>query len=192
MQTRFRTQDWTFALRVADTLLARFEDWKVGGFWFTSHDHEKLFHRTKPGRDQATPSGNGVAAQALVVLGHLANEPRYLDAAERAVRTFADALARDPSGMTSLLTALEDLEAPPATVLLDGSIPAAREWQERLEQRFRPTVRVLSVAGIDPLPEALRKGTRRSTGVVAWLCRGTECLPPITVFDALASALEER
>ena len=43
-----------------------------GGFFFTSHDHERLFHRTKPGHDNATPSGNGVAAGALIVLGHLA------------------------------------------------------------------------------------------------------------------------
>ena len=89
MQVRFRREDFDWARELADALLARFEDRERGGFFFTSHDHEKLFHRTKPGHDNATPSGNGVAAQALIALGHLAAEPRYVDAAERTVRLFA-------------------------------------------------------------------------------------------------------
>ena len=63
MQTRFRAQDWSLATRVADALLDQFEDWKSGAFWFTSHQHEKLFHRSKPGHDNATPSGNGICIQ---------------------------------------------------------------------------------------------------------------------------------
>ena len=72
MQVRFRREDYDWACALADALLARFEDHERGGFFFTSHDHEKLFHRTKPGHDNATPSGNGIAAQALIALGHLA------------------------------------------------------------------------------------------------------------------------
>jgi len=89
MQTRFRRQDYDLAVRVADVLLDRFEDRERGGFWFTSHDHERLFHRTKPAHDNATPSGNGIAAQALIALGHLAAQPRYVEAAERTVKVFA-------------------------------------------------------------------------------------------------------
>ena len=91
-----------------------------GGFFFTSHDHERLFHRTKPGHDNATPSGNGVAAAALIALGHLCAEPRYVEAAERALRLFAPALAHSPGGYASLLAALEEARVPPTTVLLAG------------------------------------------------------------------------
>src|SRR5437763_616410 len=143
MQTRFRRQDFDLARALADALLTRFEDRKNGGFWFTSHDHEKLFHRTKPGRDGATPSGNGVAAQALIVLGHLANDSRYLDAAERTVRLFAPTLAQAPSGYATLLTALEDLEAPPTSVLLAGDTHDADAWHAALERQYRPNVRAL-------------------------------------------------
>src|SRR6185369_16903443 len=80
MQTRFRAEDYAWARELADALLDEFEDPAHGGFFFTSHDHERLFHRTKPGHDNATPSGNGVAACALIALGHLAAEPRYVDA----------------------------------------------------------------------------------------------------------------
>ncbi|HEY2815513.1 MAG TPA: thioredoxin domain-containing protein [Casimicrobiaceae bacterium] len=179
MQTRFRRQDFELARALADALLARFEDRKNGGFWFTSHDHEKLFHRTKPGRDGATPSGNGLAAQALIVLGHLANEARYLDAAERTVRLFAPTLAQAPSGFSSLLTALEDLEAPPTSVLLAGDAHDAHAWHEALERQYRPNVHVFDLSALDWPPPALVKGKKPERGAVAWVCKGTACLPPI-------------
>jgi len=179
LQTRFRRQDFDLARALADALLARFEDRKNGGFWFTSHDHEKLFHRTKPGRDGATPSGNGIAAQALIVLGHLANDARYLDAAERTVRLFAPTLAQAPSGYSSLLTALEDLKAPPTSVLLAGDTHDAHAWHEALERHYRPNVRVFDLTALDWPPPALVKGRKPERGAVAWVCQGTACLPPI-------------
>ena len=190
MQARFRPQDWLLAGEIADALLERFEDRERGGFWFTSHDHERLFHRHKPGHDNATPSGNGVAASALVSLGHLMNEPRYLDAAERVVRLFAPTLTDAPGGRASLLTALEDLEAPPTTVLLRGDPRESHEWQRALERVYRPTVRVLDVAGVRPLPAALDKGAAPAHGATAWICRGTTCLPPIRTLHELLHAVD--
>ena len=189
MQMWFRRQDFELACALADALLSRFEDRKKGGFWFTSHDHEKLFHRTKPGRDGATPSGNGVAAQALIVLGHLANEARYLEAAERTVRVFAPALAEAPSGYSTLLTALEDLEAPPTSVLLAGDAQEARAWQQTLERRYRPNVRVFNLTSVDWPPPALVKGNKPQHGAVAWVCKGTTCLPPIASVADVERAL---
>ena len=68
LQAEFRGADMAFAVQLADALLARFEDRQNGGFFFTSHDHETLIQRNKTGQDNATPSGNGIAAQALLRL----------------------------------------------------------------------------------------------------------------------------
>ena len=133
LQTRFRLEDFAWARELADALLANFEDREQGGFFFTSHDHEKLFHRTKPGPDNATPSGNGVAACALIAYGHLAAEPRYVAAAERCVALFAPMLADSPGGCSTLLGALADLQVPPTVVLIDGAAGEALEWQRALE-----------------------------------------------------------
>jgi uncharacterized protein YyaL (SSP411 family) len=189
MQTRFRVEDYAWAMKLADALLARFEDAERGGFFFTSHDHEELFHRTKPGPDNATPSGNGVAACALIALGHLASEPRYLDAAERCARLFAPMLAESPGGCSTLLAALADLESPPAAIIIDGDVVAARAWQQALEARYRPSLRVFNIAGVANAPPALSKGPRPATGAVAWVCRGTQCLPPIDSLAELANIL---
>src|SRR5205814_6709492 len=128
MQTSFRRQDLEWAIEIADSLLARFEDPAGGGFFFTSHDHEALIHRPKPGHDNATPAGNGIAAQALTTLGHWRSEPRYLDAAERTVRAFARELGREPTGFASLLIALDGCATPPMTVLLRGDATTCAAW----------------------------------------------------------------
>jgi uncharacterized protein YyaL (SSP411 family) len=182
LQTRFRLEDYAWARELADVLLAAFEDRAHGGFWFTSHDHERLFHRTKPGHDNATPSGNGIAARALVALGHLAGEPRYVEAAERAVRVFAPALAASPSGFATMVGALGDLAAPPTIVWLGGDPVTCAAWKRSLERTCRPGVCILDGAGL-ALPPTLAKGPPPSAGAAAWVCRGTQCLPAV---DTLA------
>ena len=190
MQTRFRRADYDWACALADALLERLEDRERGGFWFTSHDHERLFHRTKPGHDNATPSGNGVAATALAVFGHLAGDLRYVESARRTVALFAPMLAESPGGYSTLLTAALTLDTPPASVLLAGAADDCAVWQRTLEATYRPDVRVLDLATCPDVPPALVKGAAPAAGAVAWVCRGTTCLPPfvsiLDVADALA------
>jgi len=188
MQTRFRLRDYTFAVELADALLERFEDRERGGFWFTSHDHERLYHRTKPMHDNATPSGNGVAAQSLITLGHLTAEPKYVDAAERAVKLFAPRLVESADGQSTLLVALERLLVPPSTVVLDGERAETQAWQGTLERAYRPDVCVVDIAGANA-PAALRKGAAPARGATAWICRGRQCLPPIAAVDEIIRAL---
>jgi uncharacterized protein len=190
MQTSFRPQDLAWAIEIADALLERFEDATHGGFFFTGHDHERLIHRPKPGHDNATPAGNGIAAQALTALGHWLGEPRYLVVAERAVRAFAGELAERPTGCASLLIALEECLDPPTTVLLRGDPATCAAWQLMLERTFRPTVRVLDLSGQGTLPGALAKPHEGDeAAATAWVCKGTSCLPPVRSLEALQAAL---
>jgi len=188
MQTRFRLRDYRFAIELADALLERFEDRERGGFWFTSHDHERLFHRTKPMHDNATPSGNGVAAQSLITLGHLAAEPKYVDAAERALKLFAPRLAESAGGQSTLLVALERLLAPPSTVVLDGERGQTQAWQRMAERAYRPDVCIVDIAGAGA-PAVLRKGDAPAGAARAWICRGMQCLPPVAAVDEMILAL---
>jgi uncharacterized protein YyaL (SSP411 family) len=191
MQTRFRVDDFAWARALADALLAHFEDPEHGGFFFTSHDHERLIHRGKPGHDNATPSGNGVAASALIALGHLAAEPTYVAAGERCVRAFASTLAESPGGHSTLLEASAALDAPPALVLIGGDAQAASGWQRALESRYRSATMVFNVAGVAALPSALVKGASPAGGAVAWICRGMTCLPPIVTLAGVERALAD-
>jgi uncharacterized protein YyaL (SSP411 family) len=190
MQTEFRADDLAFACALANRLLDQFEDREHGGFFFTSHDHEKLIHRAKPGHDNATPSGNGVAAFALQRLGHVIGEPRYVDAAERALSLFYAAMQRQPSAFVSLLSALEEALAPPRVVVLRGDTHALRDWQRALAARYRPdTVTVTLPGELADLPPVLAKPTPIA-GVNAWLCQGVSCLPPLENLGTIERLLD--
>jgi len=185
LQARWRSEDLAFARQLADALLDRFEDAQSGGFAFTSSDHEALILRPKPGHDNATPSGNGVAALALQRLGHLVGEARYLDAAERTLRLFQDAMERQPSAYSTLLTALDECLAPPRFVVLRGSTRDLEPWWQALAAIYRPDTLVFSIpADSVDLPEALDKPVP-PTGVNAWLCEGVSCGPPIAALSDL-------
>jgi len=193
MQSSFEPRDLDWATELADSLLARFEDPAGGGFFFTSHDHEALIHRPKPGHDNATPAGNGIAAQALTTLGHWLSEPRYLDAAERTVRAFARELENEPTGFASLLVALDGCITPPTTVLLRGDAVACMAWQRAVERRYRPAVQTLDLSAQASLPGTLSKPHEADAGqgsATAWVCRGTTCLPPIHSLAALEAAIQ--
>ncbi|MBI3044189.1 MAG: thioredoxin domain-containing protein [Betaproteobacteria bacterium] len=189
MQCEFRAADLAFARELAEILLERFEDRAAGGFFFVSHDHEKLIHRAKPGHDNATPSGNGIAAFALQRLGHLIGEPRYLEAAARVLKLFYPAMEHQPSGFVSLATALDEYLAPPQTVILRGAGEELAEWQHALAQTYRPDTMVIALpTGLTELPPVLDK-TVPPARVNAWVCRGVTCLAPLTDLAGLERVL---
>jgi cytochrome c551/c552 len=182
-QTRFRLVDYAWARELADILLTEFEDLKDGGFFFTSHDHEQLFHRTKPGHDNATPSGNAVAAGALIALGHLCAEPRYVLSAERAVRLYAPAMARSPAGFSTMLAAEADVLSPPTSVLLAGDAQECGAGSRRSPPGSVPTFAFSTWRASTCRPGSPR--ARLPPAGAAWVCQGTQCLPAI---DDLAPA----
>jgi uncharacterized protein len=194
MQSTFEPRDLEWATELANALLARFEDPANGGFFFTSHDHEALIHRPKPGHDNATPAGNGIAAHALTTLGHWLSEPRYLDAAERTARAFGREIAGNPTGFASLLIALDGFVRPPTTVHLRGNAAICAAWQRALERTYRPTLRILNLSTRESLPGALSRphdagGNAEQNLASAWVCHGTSCLPPIHSLEAIEAAL---
>lgn len=182
MQAEFRRDDLAFAVELADTLLARFEDRDAGGFFFTAHDHEALIHRPKSGHDNATPSGNGVAAHALQRLGHLLGDSRYLEAAEKTLRLYWPQIHRSATGFGSLLRALEEALTPPEIIILRGPVAQMREWQHALGAMPQRLVLALP-NGIQGLPVTLAKP---ETGHVnAWVCRGVTCSAPTENLEEL-------
>jgi len=188
MQARFDVDDLRFALALADALLERFEDRDLGGFFFTSHDHERLILRTRSVHDNATPAGNGVAAVALQRLGHLTGELRYLEAAERTLRAFAGELARHPAACCTLLGALEEWLEPPAVVVVRGEASQLPAWIRALPAARDPARVALAIPhGVAGLPSVLDKPD--GTAVNAWVCRGVTCSTPVSEVSGLLALL---
>ena len=189
LQARWRRGDLRFAMALADSILEHFEDRRLGGFFFTADDHEDLIHRPKPTFDDATPSGNGIAAYVLGRLGHLLGETKYLDASERALNNAWKSISQIPHAHGALLLALEEYLYPPQTVVLRGEPAALEPWLTRCHSAYAPRRMALAIpANETELPGLLAE--RRPQGeALAYVCSGTSCQAPVSDFAALEQAL---
>ncbi len=191
LQTRWRSRDWDLLTRLAGTLLSHFEDPAAGGFFFTASDHERLLHRGKPFGDDSLPAGNGVAAQVLTKLGHLAGEPRYLRAAERTLVAALPLMTAQPQAHMSLLNALDVHLHPPRTVVIRGPADEAAAWSRELSSLYAPSRMVISIpddaTGL-PAVFAERGG---DGAAVAYVCAGMSCSAPIRELGELVRLLRE-
>ncbi len=188
LQTRWRNADLIFVTDLVETLLAQFED-RDGGFFFTAHDHESLIHRPKPFADEATPSGNGLAAQVLLTLGHLLGEPRYITAAERTLKAAWPALRDYPHAHGSLLRALSATLDVHETVILRGPAAEIVDWQKFLNAGFNPHRLIFAIDDTQTDLPGLLAERRSADGPIAYVCRGTTCGAPIDSVEALTAEL---
>jgi uncharacterized protein len=192
LQLRWRNEDVLWLRQLVQALRRHFEDGDPGGFFFTADDHEQLIHRTKSFSDDAIPAGNGIAARILVRAGHLLGETAWLESAERTLRAAWHALSRYPHGHMSLLEALTDYLTPPEIIIVRGPAKEADHWRDELARLYAPNRMVFSIpaelAGLDPAvaDKVAGQATR------AYVCRGTQCSPPVESLADLARAARSR
>ena len=153
LQAKWDSRYLAFAITLADLLLEHFYDEASGGFYFTADDHEKLMHRPKSLADDATPSGNGVAAFALQRLGFLLGETRYLAAAEKTLQNAWQAMVEYPHGHVSLITALEEYVHHPETIIIRGDDAEISRWNKSAAKLYAPARMVFAIpAETEDLP----------------------------------------
>ncbi len=175
LQLRWRSHDFDWAVALADALLEHFYDEAQGGFFFTAHDHEPLIQRLKPFQDDALPAGNGIATLALLRLGYLTGNARYLQAAEKTLRWAWTMMERQPLACCSLLVALQEYLQPGQHIVLRGQNAALKQWAQTSLVTYSPQRFLVAIPNnAAGLPPALaQKAALGET--VAYLCRGLRC-----------------
>jgi uncharacterized protein len=181
------------ATELADAMLARFADADNGGFYDTSSDHEQLITRPKDLFDNATPSGNAVAADVLLRLSVLTDNDAYRTAAQGVLALLQEPMTRYPLGFARSLSALDFLLGKPKEIVVVGDQSAA-DTQALLRVVFEPFLPNKVVAGIDdgqahaniPLLEAREA---RDGNATAYVCEHYVCQAPTTNPEELRAQL---
>lgn len=96
------------AAELTESMLARFAD-PNGGFFMTADDHEVLVARPKVLQDSSLPSGNAMAAEGLLRLGHILGRSDWIDLASRAIRIASPLIERSPAAFAQSLLVAEQL-----------------------------------------------------------------------------------
>jgi uncharacterized protein YyaL (SSP411 family) len=162
---------------LVEQVLTRFADDENGGFYDTPVDGETLITRPKDLFDNATPSGNSVAADVLLRLALTFGEQRYADVATRTVESIAPLAERYPNGFGYLLGVGEWRAGSPREIAVTGEVtdPLFLRLRKAAGDDFLPH-RVL-VAGEESSDLPLLHD-RPHTHVVAYVCEANMCAEP--------------
>jgi uncharacterized protein len=179
---------WAEAL--GEDLLLRYHDFADGGFFSTEAGQTDLIFRQKPGFDNAIPGGNTLAARSLLRLSRHLQREDFRAAAEGTLRCFGPWMERTPRAFLGMLGVLDQALREPMNVALSGhpADPGVLAMLGEVHQRFLPG-RVLSVSADQLLP--LHRGRGSAVGqVLAFVCRGRTCAPPVKSARDLARLLQ--
>jgi uncharacterized protein YyaL (SSP411 family) len=188
---------WFAAAReLADSLIELFSDHEGGGFFQTGSDAEQLVTRPKDLYDNAVPSGNSAAAEALLRLALFTGDALYERAAVAALRLVLGPMTSAPSGFGQALCALDLSLGPSHEVAIIGGPEESGTRSlvsEVLRERWLPNI-VLAVAPPDDEVGAetvrLLAERRQSDGrPTAFVCQRFVCRLPVTDPAELAAAL---
>jgi len=128
------------ARALADRMIELFWDGDAGCFFFAGADHEELIARMKPGHDGATPSGNAVAANALLRLQALTGDDSYGQRGLDVSHAFHDQMKAAPSSFAHMIAAVDYYLRSPREIVLIGDRESAEidGALRSLWEQFRP------------------------------------------------------
>ena len=203
-QATFEPRWLEIALELADQMLARFEDPRGGGFFYTSTDHEQLVARLKDTQDNATPSGNGMAAYALARLGTLTDRPQLLGKAYATLEAMSGQIDKFALASGQSLLALDFMLGPSHEIVLveSDAVNAAAKgdvafrelgqnfWPNKVMARWRD--RSSSGQIPDCLQGLLANKHAASGSLAVFVCERGICQAPLQGLSAWREFLATR
>lgn len=156
----------------------------MGGFFDTPADGESLLVRPKDLQDNATPSGNALACEALLKLSALGGRGDFRALAEGALKLAAESAARAPTAFGRWLSAAQFALASvkQAAILGAAGGAQARALINVVRGQYRPNV--VAAAALYPppadAPELLRDRPPVEGKSAAYVCEGFVCQRPVT------------
>jgi uncharacterized protein YyaL (SSP411 family) len=179
------------AEELVEEMVRGFWDPQDKGFYFTSEDHESLIHRPKDFYDSATPSGNSVAAGALLKLWKLTGEKRWSEFAVAVLRSTAGRMLRHPPAFPHLLCALDFYFAKTKEIAIIGD-PVEKDAAEMVRTVFRMYLPNKVVAcGENGGLFLLENRSKIDGAATAYVCEDFACKSPVTSPDAVRDLLQQ-
>jgi uncharacterized protein YyaL (SSP411 family) len=178
--------EWHAAARhTVDAMLDLFDD---GTLHRVGRDAEQLVADPQDLFDNPLPSGNSLAAEALLQLSLSTGEQRYREAADAALRAGSGIAALYPTAVGHLLAVAASVEIGAKELAVVG--PEAEELGRVEWERFRPGVMLAwstDGSGADEVP--LLADRWRPGETLGYVCEGFVCQAPVSDPTALRAEL---
>ena len=181
------------SLLLTERMIDEFWDETNGGFFFTGKSHEKLIVRSKDYFDNATPSGNSVAANVLLRLGLLTNNENYRNLAIAVLREIADPARKYASGFGYALSAIDLLLSTPKEIAIVGAnADSLAEFIRATWQSYLPNKVVagaIAGTGESTTVALLADRSLLANQTTAYICENYTCQQPFTELGAFTKEI---
>ncbi len=183
---------------LAAEMIDKFHDAENGGFRFSGDDNEKLIGEIRAAYDGAEPSGNSVAALALLKLSRFRMDMEMERTARGAIEAFSSRIARNPEAHTQMLAALDFMLATPMEIVIAGNTgdPVAEDMIRIARREFLPNKITVFYPADNPggisktIPITQFKEMKEGM-TTAFVCRDFACRFPTTDIYKYGDLLKE-
>jgi uncharacterized protein YyaL (SSP411 family) len=191
-QTDFQNKWFTAVQELAEEMIDLFSD-PNGGFFDTSKESKELLIRPKDLQDNAVPSGNALACEALLTLAAFTDNGQYRDLAEKSLKSVANPAMRYPTSFARWLSAADFALAnvKQVAVMYESNPEEARELLQIIQSAYRPNV-VIAVSPFPPpenAPALLNDRPLKEGEATVYVCEGFVCKMPVNTTSDLQGLL---
>ena len=181
------------AKELSSQMIDLFADNKHGGFFLTGKDSEKLIARTKPDYDGAVPSGNSIAALALLKMGRLTMDTSFTESAAKAIEAVSKQLQKAPTYSAAMLIALNFWFGPTQEIVIAGNAQDSQTQKmiKTVRDKFLPNAVVLlheqGKAGepIEKISPFVKNQITLKGKATAYVCENYVCNQPVNTVKEL-------
>ena len=191
-QADFQERWFSSARELAEEMIEKFRD-PHGGFFDTAKDSEALLIRPKDLQDNATPSGNAMACEALLKLSAFTDKGSYRDLAEQSLRLVASHAARYPTSFARWLSAADFAlgNVKQVAVVYETDRAEAQELLYAIRSTYRPRT-IVAASTYPPLenaPQLLLDRPLKDGKPTVYVCEGFVCKMPVNTISELQGLL---
>ena len=192
-QTDHNTHWFLASKELLNTILSNFSD-PEGGFFDTPQGKSGLLIRPKEIQDNVTPSGNALAAHALILQSAYDYNPELRQRAEKMLGSIMHMASRYPRGFSYWLQVADFAVEPIRQIVIihpssrDSSLSAFKKlaWSE-----YHPDA-VLAIAPYPTPPDVpilLQDRPLKNDLTTAYICEGFVCLNPVNTLEEFKNQL---
>ncbi len=175
--------DWyQWAFKLAEEMLTHFRD-PDGGFYDTRDDHEQLVVRPKDTQDNATPSGNALAANALLQIAAFGDHSEWRTIAEEMLAQIESNTLQYPTAFGKWLQAIDFAIGSVREIAILGDLEdQATQAMVMATWNLYDPYRVVAISNYPPSMESpmlVKERKLVDEKPTAYICQNFVCKSPI-------------
>lgn len=173
LQTKWDNEALSFAIFIANKMVADFWDHENGGFYFTGSQHEVIVYRPKTWMDDSLPAGSVVAAIALLRFSYLLNNHNFAKIAQQTLKRSQAVIEGNPQYFSSICVLQSDIQCSPSILILYGKQDLLEKARHLLRQ-YIPNRFVFFIDASEVLPLALKQYQSKDE-ITIYVCQEVGC-----------------